>query len=109
MKLLQLKSQIRQNWTALAVGHHLQGDPARAVQILAAFEDTLKVGFVIAVTHYRLPHRGTIKNIPKPYSIEIRSLQNMTFQRRLNIFTTSQILSVLLELYMNSKPIISLD
>jgi N-alpha-acetyltransferase 15/16, NatA auxiliary subunit len=44
MRLLQLKPQIRQNWTALAVGHHLQGDPARAVQILAAFEDTLKVG-----------------------------------------------------------------
>jgi N-alpha-acetyltransferase 15/16, NatA auxiliary subunit len=43
MRLLQLKPQIRQNWTALAVGHHLQGDPARAVQILAAFEDTLKV------------------------------------------------------------------
>jgi len=43
MRLLQLKPLIRQNWTALAVGHHLQGDPARAVQILTAFEDTLKV------------------------------------------------------------------
>jgi N-alpha-acetyltransferase 15/16, NatA auxiliary subunit len=45
MRLLQLKPQFRQNWTALAVGHHLQGDHARAVQILAAFEDTLKVTY----------------------------------------------------------------
>jgi N-alpha-acetyltransferase 15/16, NatA auxiliary subunit len=43
MRLLQLRPQIRQNWTALAVGHHLQGDPAGAVKILASFEDTLKV------------------------------------------------------------------
>lgn len=43
MRLLQLKPQIRQNWTALAVGHHLQSDPAGAVKILASFEDTLKV------------------------------------------------------------------
>ena len=43
MRLLQLKPQIRQNWTALAVAHHLQGDPAGAVNVLAAFEDTLKV------------------------------------------------------------------
>ena len=109
MRLLQLKPLIRQNWTALAVGHHLQGDPARAVQILAAFEDTLKVGFVIAITDYRLPHQGTIKNIPKHYSIEIHSLQNTTFQRPLHIFTTSKILYVHLELYTNSRRIISLD
>jgi len=44
LRLLNLKPQIRQNWTALAVGHHLQGDPDKAVAILAAFEDTLKVG-----------------------------------------------------------------
>ena len=42
MRLLQLKPQIRGNWTALAVAHHLQGDPVKAVEILAAFEDTLK-------------------------------------------------------------------
>jgi N-alpha-acetyltransferase 15/16, NatA auxiliary subunit len=51
LRLLQLKPQIRQNWTALAVGHHLQGDPARAVQILSAFEETLKVSLTsIALT-----------------------------------------------------------
>jgi len=43
MRLLQLKPQIRQNWTALAVARHLQGDPEGAVKILASFEDTLKV------------------------------------------------------------------
>lgn len=43
LRLLNLKPQIRQNWTALAVGHHLQGDPAQAVSILAAFENTLNV------------------------------------------------------------------
>jgi len=43
MRLLQLKPQVRQNWTALAVAHHLQGDPARAVEILSSFENTLKV------------------------------------------------------------------
>jgi N-alpha-acetyltransferase 15/16, NatA auxiliary subunit len=43
MRLLELKPQIRQNWTALAVAHHLQGDPARAEAILASFEETLKV------------------------------------------------------------------
>jgi len=43
MRLLQLRPQIRQYWTALAVAHHLQGDPAAAVKVLAAFEDTLKV------------------------------------------------------------------
>jgi N-alpha-acetyltransferase 15/16, NatA auxiliary subunit len=43
MRLLQLKPQIRQYWTALAVAHHLQGDPVAAVKVLAAFEDTLKV------------------------------------------------------------------
>lgn len=43
LRLLQLRPQIRSHWTALAVGHHLQGDPSRAVQILTAFEETLKV------------------------------------------------------------------
>jgi hypothetical protein len=107
MRLLQLKPQIRQNWTALAVGHHLQGDPARAVQILAAFEDTLKVGLIITITKYRLHHQETIKNTLKRYYIETPYLLNTTFLRRWNTSTISKILYVHLELYMNSRRIIS--
>ena len=109
MRLLQLKPQIRQHWTALAVGHHLQGDPARAVEILAAFENTLKVDFVLTITNYRLHLQETIKNIPKHYSTEIRCSQNTTFRLPLNISTISKILCVHLELYTNSRRITSLD
>ena len=107
MRLLQLKPQIRQNWTALAVGHHLQGDPARAVQILAAFEDTLKVGLIIAITKYRLHRQETTKNILKHYYIEIHYLLNTTFPRPWHTSTISKILCVHLELYTNSRRIIS--
>lgn len=69
MKLLQLKPQIRQNWTALAVGHHLQGDPAGAVKILASFEDTLKVERSSRQINGRLHRQGMIRNILKLYCI----------------------------------------
>ncbi|KAI1161133.1 tetratricopeptide [Nemania serpens] len=40
--MLQAKSQLRQNWTALAVAHHLAGDLAQAEKVLATYEESLK-------------------------------------------------------------------
>lgn len=40
--MLQARPQIRQNWTALAVAHHLAGDLAQAEKVLTAYEDSLK-------------------------------------------------------------------
>jgi hypothetical protein len=68
MRLLQLKPQIRQNWTALAVARHLQGDLAGAVKVLAAFEDTLKV-IHSSLSDSRLHRRETTKNILRLFCI----------------------------------------
>jgi tetratricopeptide (TPR) repeat protein len=40
--MLQARSQIRQNWTALAVAHHLAGNPQEAESVLTTYEGTLK-------------------------------------------------------------------
>ena len=40
--MLQSKSHIRQNWTALAIAHHLAGELAQAEHILNIYEGTLK-------------------------------------------------------------------
>ncbi|KAI9656742.1 MAG: hypothetical protein M1821_003381 [Bathelium mastoideum] len=40
--MLQQRPQIRQNWTALAVAHHLAGELQDAEKILSTYEDTLK-------------------------------------------------------------------
>ncbi|KAK9789874.1 putative N-alpha-acetyltransferase 16, NatA auxiliary subunit [Seiridium cardinale] len=40
--MLQAKPQIRQNWTALAVAHHLSGDLAQAEKVLTTYEESLK-------------------------------------------------------------------
>lgn len=40
--MLQARPQYRQVWTALAVAHHLAGDPAEAEKVLKTYEDTLK-------------------------------------------------------------------
>ncbi|KAI1130058.1 tetratricopeptide [Nemania abortiva] len=40
--MLQAKSQLRQNWTALAVAHHLAGDLAQAEKVLTTYEESLK-------------------------------------------------------------------
>lgn len=40
--MLQARSQVRQNWTALAVAHHLAGDPAQAEKVLTTYEESLK-------------------------------------------------------------------
>jgi len=40
--MLQTKSQLRQNWTALAVAHHLAGDLAQAEKVLTTYEESLK-------------------------------------------------------------------
>ena len=40
--MLQQRSQIRQNWTALAVAYHLAGELEEAEKILTTYEDTLK-------------------------------------------------------------------
>ncbi|KAL3420814.1 tetratricopeptide [Phlyctema vagabunda] len=40
--MLTARSTIRQNWTALAVAHHLNGDPVEAEGVLTTYEGTLK-------------------------------------------------------------------
>ncbi|CAJ2512627.1 Uu.00g007460.m01.CDS01 [Anthostomella pinea] len=40
--MLQARSQVRQNWTALAVAHHLAGDLSQAEKVLTTYEDSLK-------------------------------------------------------------------
>lgn len=40
--MLAARSTIRQNWTALAVAHHLNGDFAEAEGVLTTYEETLK-------------------------------------------------------------------
>jgi len=40
--MLQARPSIRQNWTAMAIAHHLAGDFAAAEQILTTYEETLK-------------------------------------------------------------------
>ncbi|KAI0834328.1 N-terminal acetyltransferase A, auxiliary subunit [Hypoxylon sp. FL0890] len=41
--MLQARPQLRQNWTALAVAHHLAGNLAQAEKVLTTYEDSLKV------------------------------------------------------------------
>jgi tetratricopeptide (TPR) repeat protein len=41
-KMMQERPQLRQNWTALAVAHHLAGNLAEAENILKTYEETLK-------------------------------------------------------------------
>lgn len=41
--MLQAKPQPRQNWTALAVAHHLAGDLSQAEKVLTTYEDSLKI------------------------------------------------------------------
>jgi tetratricopeptide (TPR) repeat protein len=40
--MLQARPGIRQNWTALAIAHHLGGDLAEAEKVLTTYEETLK-------------------------------------------------------------------
>ncbi|KAI0398965.1 tetratricopeptide [Xylaria palmicola] len=40
--MLSAKPLLRQNWTALAVAHHLAGDLAQAEKVLTTYEDSLK-------------------------------------------------------------------
>ncbi|KAH8650002.1 tetratricopeptide [Xylariales sp. PMI_506] len=40
--MLQARPQLRQNWTALAVAHHLSGDLAQAEKVLTMYEESLK-------------------------------------------------------------------
>jgi peptide alpha-N-acetyltransferase len=40
--MLQARPGFRQNWTALAIAHHLAGDLEEAEKVLTTFEDTLK-------------------------------------------------------------------
>lgn len=40
--MLQARPQIRQNWTALAVAHHLAGELPQAEKILTTYEESLK-------------------------------------------------------------------
>ncbi|KAF2745549.1 N-alpha-acetyltransferas-like protein 15 [Sporormia fimetaria CBS 119925] len=41
-KMLTARPLIRQNWTAVAIGHHLLGDYKSAERVLQSFEETLK-------------------------------------------------------------------
>ena len=40
--MLQARPGVRQNWTALAVAHHLAGDLPEAEKVLTTYEETLK-------------------------------------------------------------------
>ena len=40
--MLQARPQLRQNWTALAVAHHLAGDLTQAEKVLTTYEESLK-------------------------------------------------------------------
>ncbi|KAJ5570131.1 N-terminal acetyltransferase A complex subunit n.t1.c1 [Penicillium hispanicum] len=40
--MLQARPGFRQNWTALAIAHHLSGDLAEAEKVLTTYEETLK-------------------------------------------------------------------
>ncbi|KAK7755489.1 hypothetical protein SLS62_002419 [Diatrype stigma] len=40
--MLQARPQLRQNWTALAVAHHLAGDLVQAEKVLTTYEESLK-------------------------------------------------------------------
>ncbi|KAI5462907.1 NMDA receptor-regulated protein 1-domain-containing protein [Mariannaea sp. PMI_226] len=40
--MLQAKPQLRQSWTALAIAHHLSGNPNEAEKVLTTYEGTLK-------------------------------------------------------------------
>lgn len=40
--MLQSRPQVRQNWTALAIGHHLAGNLAEAENVLTTYEGTMK-------------------------------------------------------------------
>ncbi|KAJ3518603.1 hypothetical protein NM208_g14457 [Fusarium decemcellulare] len=40
--MLQARPQIRQTWTALAIAHHLSGNPAEAEKVMTTYEGTLK-------------------------------------------------------------------
>ncbi|KAI0380641.1 N-terminal acetyltransferase A, auxiliary subunit [Hypomontagnella monticulosa] len=41
--MLQARPQLRQNWTALAIAHHLAGNLSQAEKVLTTYEDSLKV------------------------------------------------------------------
>lgn len=43
MKMLQKRESVRQNWTALAVAHHLNGDLVQAEKVLSLYEGSLKM------------------------------------------------------------------
>lgn len=40
--MLQARPQVRQSWTALAIAHHLSGNPSEAERVLTTYEGTLK-------------------------------------------------------------------
>ncbi|KAI0020512.1 NMDA receptor-regulated protein 1-domain-containing protein [Xylariomycetidae sp. FL0641] len=40
--MLKARPQLRQNWTALAIAHHLSGDLTQAEKVLTTYEDSLK-------------------------------------------------------------------
>lgn len=41
--IMQQRPNLRQNWTALAAGHHLAGDYATAEKVLSKYEETIQV------------------------------------------------------------------
>ncbi|KAJ5183599.1 N-terminal acetyltransferase A complex subunit n.t1.c1 [Penicillium capsulatum] len=46
--MLQARPGMRQNWTALAIAHHLSGDLEEAEKVLTTYEDTLKETLPVA-------------------------------------------------------------
>ena len=41
--ILKLRPNLRQNWVALAVAHHLNGNPLEAKKVLEHYQRSLKV------------------------------------------------------------------
>ncbi|KII91268.1 hypothetical protein PLICRDRAFT_38004 [Plicaturopsis crispa FD-325 SS-3] len=53
--IVKLRPQLRQNWVALAVAYHLNGDPLNAKKVLEAYERTLK-----DIPDYDVDHSETL-------------------------------------------------
>ena len=68
--LLKIRPQLRQNWVALAVAHHLNGNLEETKKTLQNYEAMLKVSFIpinllSSVTH----SKSGIQNVPD-YDVE---------------------------------------
>jgi hypothetical protein len=65
-RLLQLRSNNRNNWISFAIAHHLDGNHELCVQILSAYESTLVSNSQKQLQHnLGLPLPGLIEHVRK--------------------------------------------